>query len=85
MDALPIKRFSIFKRKTWHGWTTEETVAIKKAFANNLAQLKQPLHHDMLLAIKHFPILAKRDVLKIKNKVRNEIDNLKVRHTQKLF
>ena len=84
MDALPIKRFSIFKRKTWHGWTTEENAAIKKAFATNLAQLKQPLHHDVT-GYQTLPNTCERDVLKIKNKVRNEIDNLKVRHTQKPF
>ena len=36
------------------------------------------MHHDVLLALKHFPILRKRGVLEIKNKLRNEITLLKV-------
>ena len=66
------------KKKTWNSWSKEENAAINKAFACHLAQRKQPLHHDVLLALKHFPILQKRGVLKIKNKVRNEITLLKV-------
>ena len=50
-----------------------ENAAIKKAFACHFAQRKQPMHHDVLLAIKHFPIIKERGVLKVKNKVRNEI------------
>ena len=56
----------------------KRTQLLKKAFACHLAQRKQPMHHDVLLALKHFPILQKRGVLKIKNKVRNEITLLKV-------
>ena len=66
------------KEKTWSSWSKEENAAIKKAFACHLAQRKQPMHHDVLLALKHFPILQKKGVLKIKNKVRNEITLLKV-------
>ena len=66
------------KKKAWNSWSKEENAAIKKAFACHLAQRKQPLHHDVLLALKNFPILQKRGVLKIKNKVRNEITLLKV-------
>ena len=61
------------QRKTGSGWTKEENAAIKKAFACHFAQRKQPMHHHVLLTIKHFPILEKREVLKVKNKVRNEI------------
>ena len=68
----------LVKKKTWNSWSKEENAAIKKAFACHLAQRKQPMHHDVLLALKHFPILQKRGVLKIKNKVRNEITLLKV-------
>ena len=66
------------KKKAWNSWSKEENAAIKKAFACHLAQRKQPLHHDVLLALKNFPILQKRGVLKIKNKVRNEITLLMV-------
>ena len=66
------------KKKTWNGWSKEENAAIKKAFAGYLAQRKQPMHHDKLLALKHLPILRKRGVLEIKNKLRNEITLLKV-------
>ena len=65
--------YSIVKKKTWNRWSKEENAAIKKVFACHLAQRKQSMHHDMLLALKHFPILQKIGVFKIKNKVRNEI------------
>ena len=66
------------KKKTWKRWTKEENGGIKKTFPCHLVQRKQPMHHDVLLSLKHFPILQKRGVLKIKNKVRNEITLLKV-------
>ena len=65
--------FFLVKKKSWNRWSKEENAAIKKVFAGHLAQRKQPMHHDMLLALKHFPILQKIGVFKIKNKVRNEI------------
>ena len=68
----------LVKKKTWNSWSKEENAAIKKTFACCLVQRKQPMHHDVLLALKHFPLLQKRGVLKIKNKVRNEIILLKV-------
>ena len=61
------------QRKTWGGWIKEKNAAIKKVFACHFAQRKQPMHHDVLLAIKHFPILEERGVPKVENKVRNEI------------
>ena len=67
------------KRKTCFSWYKEENAAIKKSFACHLAQQEQPMHHDVLLALKHFPILQERGVLKIKNKVRNDI-TLKCNH-----
>ena len=66
------------KKKTWNSWSKEEKAAIKKAFACHLVQRKQPMHHDVLLTLKHFPILQKRGVLRIKNKVTNEITLLRV-------
>ena len=59
----------LVKKKTWNSWSKEENAAIKKAFACHLAQRKQPMHHDVLLALKHFPILQKREV---KNKKLSE-------------
>ena len=47
----------------------KRTQLLKKAFACHLAQRKQPMHHDVLLALKHFPILQKREV---KNKKLSE-------------
>ena len=70
--------FPAKKKKTWNSWTKEENGAIKKACPCHLVQRKQPMYHDVLLALKHFPILQKRGVLKIKKKVRNEITLLKV-------
>ena len=70
--AVVSKTFNL-QRKTWSGWAKEENAANEKAFACHFAQRKQPMHYDVLLAIKHFPILEKRGVLKVKNKVRNEI------------
>ena len=72
--SFPLK----WNRKTWNSWSKEENAAIKNGFASHLAPWKQSMHHDVLLALKHFPIFQKRRVLKIKNKVRNEITLLKV-------
>ena len=54
-------------------WTKEEQVAINKAFRRNIATGVIPLHHDVLVALKNYPALRKRDAKKIKDKVRNDI------------
>ncbi|XP_065642704.1 uncharacterized protein LOC136074327 [Hydra vulgaris] len=63
----------IKKKKTWETWTEEENDAINKAFRAHLLQKKIPQLHEVLLAIKNFPILEKRGHKKIKDKVRNNI------------
>ena len=50
--------------------------AIKKAFHLHLAKKRLPSRYDVLLAIKHYPILNDRGVNKVKDKVRNEINKL---------
>ena len=63
--------------KTWNAWTDAENAAIRKAFHAHFLQQKYPQHHDVLLAVKHFPILGKRGVDKIKHKVKNDIRKTK--------
>ena len=68
----------MLRKKLGKDGPKKRTEVLKKAFPCHLVQRKQPMHHDVLLSLKHFPILQKRGVLKIKNKVRNEITLLKV-------
>nr|XP_047140779.1 uncharacterized protein LOC124815926 [Hydra vulgaris] len=55
------------KKKTWETWTEEENEAINKAFRAHFLQKKIPQLHEVLLAIKNFPILEKRGHKKIKD------------------
>ena len=52
--------------KTWNAWTDAENAGLRKAFHAHFLQQKYPQHHDGLLAVKHFPILGKRGIDKIK-------------------
>ena len=63
--------------KSWNAWTDAENAALRKAFHAHFMQLKFPQQHDVLLAVKQFPILGKRGDGKIRHKVKNDINKIR--------
>ena len=61
------------KIKTWNPWTEAETMAINAAFMTHISRGIVPLVGDVYKVLDRYPVLKKREVQKIKDKVRNTL------------